>query len=396
MQYILPLTLFILPTYLIRFNFGGIRLNFLMLWIPSIFIYVFTVAYKEGAIRGFVRSLNKTDLIFKIPLFLFFLSGIISLLVGGFTAEKLGQFIVLFLEPFLLFLIARYLFFRSESNSFVLEKSIFIFLGLSGLYAVFQYITLFGLPPEYLGNSIEPKRALSFFEYPNAYALFVAPLLVFTFPKLLSLFKGLSIDNIQFRLYPILCWALGGIGLGVSLSRGGWLALFIPSALFVLLKADIRIKQMALVVFLASMLIIFSVPVLRYRVILPFMGEKSSVSRLSLSNTAIKMIKDSPVFGKGLLGFSENFEKYNTDPGLSHYKYPHNLILALWLETGVLGLLSFVWILFLVFYKSWKIKSKLHYGLALFIFAVCIHGLVDIPYFKNDLAGLFWLLIAIL
>jgi uncharacterized ion transporter superfamily protein YfcC len=52
--------------------------------------------------------------------------------------------------------------------------------------------------------------------------------------------------------------------------------------------------------------------------------------------------------------------------------------------------------------KSYKLALKNHdqfswliLGLILTMLAVIIHGIVDVPYFKNDLAILFWLWLAL-
>ena len=78
--------------------------------------------------------------------------------------------------------------------------------------------------------------------------------------------------------------------------------------------------------------------------------------------------------------------------------YPHNLFLNFWTETGLVGLLSFAGILGYAFYLGYKIrKNNLIWGAGLItaLAVFLIHGLVDVPYFKNDLAMLFWIIISI-
>jgi O-antigen ligase len=89
------------------------------------------------------------------------------------------------------------------------------------------------------------------------------------------------------------------------------------------------------------------------------------------------------------------------------YLYPHNIILNFWTELGLVGVLLFVWIfalviyyLSLIIYHSKKNKDNAGLFLALGILGafivIIVHGLVDVPYFKNDLACIFWVLIALL
>jgi len=85
---------------------------------------------------------------------------------------------------------------------------------------------------------------------------------------------------------------------------------------------------------------------------------------------------------------------------LEIYLYPHNIVLNFWSELGFLGLLLFLWIalkyLWLVFINYFKKRDGFTLGLCLAMLVILIHGLVDVPYFKNDLAAMFWLFIAML
>jgi len=84
--------------------------------------------------------------------------------------------------------------------------------------------------------------------------------------------------------------------------------------------------------------------------------------------------------------------------------HPHNLYLAMWLNLGIVGLVSFIYIIaatvsrFFVGFKGVldeKLFGTLKLRLILFamLLIVLIHGLFDTPFFKNDLALLFWVII---
>jgi len=102
---------------------------------------------------------------------------------------------------------------------------------------------------------------------------------------------------------------------------------------------------------------------------------------------------------------------FNADYRAAHwqpvevYLYPHNIILNFWSELGLAGALLFVWLIgkyFVGGFKIWRYFSDrepecyLILGLIGSMTVVVIHGLVDVPYFKNDLAVLFWLLLAMM
>jgi O-antigen ligase len=77
--------------------------------------------------------------------------------------------------------------------------------------------------------------------------------------------------------------------------------------------------------------------------------------------------------------------------------YPHNIVLNMWTETGFLGLAAFLWLLAQAFRVSWRGWTAgpvawrgIQLGIVLAMLAIVVHGLVDVPYFKNDLALEFW------
>lgn len=386
MVYLYILTLFLLPTYVVRFNFFGLPANLLLIW--TAFLALLGVVWlglskNRRIFFGRVRLIPSWLWLFSG---LFFISGVLSLLVAKVTAQALGQFIVLFLEPMVLGVLAVFIF-RKESDKKLFVWSLLIFVGLAGMLALLQYQLLWYLPESYWGNSLEPKRAIAFFTHPNGYALFVAPLLAFLLPQLK---KSASKESIvQLGL-----WLLGAVGLLLSLSRGGWLGLSFAAGVWVFIAASKKLRLVFVGLGIVALLFIFAIPNLRYRAVLPFKGEKSTVARFSLWNTGWKMVVDNPVLGKGLTGFDRNWYVYNTDPGLDHYNFPHNIFLNFWVDTGLLGLISFLLVLLGSVWHAYRNKSNtLTLGLGLFVFALIIHGGIDIPYLKNDLALLFWMIV---
>ncbi len=86
------------------------------------------------------------------------------------------------------------------------------------------------------------------------------------------------------------------------------------------------------------------------------------------------------------------------------FRDPHNWPLSFWLNTGIVGLISFAglhaWLL-------WKVMTSYaprmggelrvtRYSPALALLSLLLYGLVDTIYWKNDLAALHWVLIAIM
>lgn len=107
-------------------------------------------------------------------------------------------------------------------------------------------------------------------------------------------------------------------------------------------------------------------------------------------------------FRRKIVLFDKNYKAKYWRP-VEVYMYPHNLILNFWTELGLAGMILFIWIIIKFFYQGIKIfqnsnntNKYLSLGLIGAIIVIIIHGMVDVPYFKNDLAILFWILIALL
>jgi O-antigen ligase len=100
---------------------------------------------------------------------------------------------------------------------------------------------------------------------------------------------------------------------------------------------------------------------------------------------------------------SADFRKQQWQP-TEIYMYPHNIFLNFWSELGILGALLFCWIIAKFLWQSGRyfLSEKaganryIALGLLTSMVVIVIHGLVDVPYFKNDLSALFWISIAIL
>jgi O-antigen ligase len=393
------------PLYVWRFSIGGLPTNFLMLASFAVIGLAFLFVLRQGLTREKIHRLFadlKRPLL--IGILLFCLASLISLFAFGINGEKLAQWAVLYVQPIALFFLIRYLYLDATEieqqkwrNYF--QRAAYIVVGLAGLLALAQYFTLATLPAQWWGNANEPKRAIAFFAHANAFGLYVTPLLAWLLPDAMQKLREQWGTWKTDLVWPVL-WSLGLVGMFLSLSRGAWMGIVAAAVVYVLLAAN---KKMVLG-FLALGIIVAGIvaitPNLRYRVLLPFYGEKSAVARLSLWHTAGTEIADNPILGKGVNGFSENWDQYNKDGGLEHYNFPHNIFLNFWIDAGLLGLVSVLLILIAASVqgiKQWRTgrTNVVALGIVLFVVAMVVHGLIDIPYFKNDLALAFWLMLAI-
>ncbi|MCX7840945.1 MAG: O-antigen ligase family protein [Anaerolineae bacterium] len=121
-------------------------------------------------------------------------------------------------------------------------------------------------------------------------------------------------------------------------------------------------------------------------------GTGTGFFRLSVWDSALRMIRDHPILGVGLDNFLYEYPKYiNPDawrePNLSH---PHNIVLDFWVRLGVAGVGVLAWMVF-AFYRQGIRASRgnaraLAIGLMASMTAALAHGLIDAAYFYVDLA----------
>jgi len=108
-----------------------------------------------------------------------------------------------------------------------------------------------------------------------------------------------------------------------------------------------------------------------------------------------------------LAGFPTIYDQYRLIKHTELLLYPHNIIFNFWTELGLAGLIIFIWLIVKFFSQGIKFKkvrltlnSSFSFSLPLVLLgtmiAVLVYGLVDVPYFKNDLSVFFWLLIGLL
>jgi O-antigen ligase len=270
-----------------------------------------------------------------------------------------------------------------------------ILLGWLFVVALYQNFSQWNYLPAY--NSPNPKRITAIFSYPNALSLLTAPLAGFF--AVFWLYQKKQKYN---WLYALL--ALGALVLAfLALSQGALLAIVISLFFYLILAKKVRKWGRPLAVLILFLLLIFGN--VSYYLQKIYQEVKNPEINLSASSLEIRsdqwretalMLQDNFIFGAGLDGYQKILRSYLQTSWLEIYLYPHNIFLNFWTEMGLLGLLVFLALLFyIVFVLSilFKEKNSLAWPLALTWLIWFIHGLVDVPYFKNDLSILFFLLL---
>ena len=230
----------------------------------------------------------------------------------------------------------------------------------------------------------------------NATALYLVPVIAFASSVAMH-WPGRSE-----RLIATGFVAMGLFGVVLSFSRGGFLAVAVVA---IALALTHRKRWLLLPLGAVAGATLLLVPVLRRRIETEINlsdPHNTLVGRSHLWEAALQMLRDHPVFGAGLSGFATAIAPYWNAGHPDRFTYPHNIVLNFWTETGLLGLAAFASILgagFAQAWSGWRRSSSewrvIHLGVLLALVAVVVHGLVDVPYWKNDLSLEFWALIAL-
>ncbi|MBI4049377.1 MAG: O-antigen ligase family protein [Candidatus Doudnabacteria bacterium] len=373
MTIFIGLILALLPSYLLRFNIFGIPTTFLEILIVVFLLAVFVSNHSRA--WTVIKQLGKIN--YAIGLFV--AAAVISTIISPEPIKALGQLKTFIIEP-VLFFYAVVSTVNSQQSTVKLLRWLFAGAVLISLFGLIQSLTNLGLPLQFWGSGLEPKRITSFFEYPNALALYLAPLFSLFFILWWKNYAFMNRRALTFGLILIL------IALILTFSRGAWLAVMISLVVPWWFKQSLKNKLAALLL----VIIIGILPPIKQRLIIT---DYSAAVHFDLIKVGIKQIGNSPILGNGLYGFrtTQTSQGYTGEV----LNYPHNIVLNFWLELGLLGLLGFAAVVWYLTKQYKKRPTAVKLAALIFVSTMLIHGLVDVPYFKNDLSVLFWFVASI-
>jgi len=237
-------------------------------------------------------------------------------------------------------------------------------------------------------------RLKGFFESANYLALFVIPALLIVIRFLFDRREPLKLwDYLDLSAFAILIYTLL-----FTQSYAGILAVFGSLGLFVLIQMIRNRKQrktigIALAVLAFAFLSILATQVRtpKFRQFVDFENRSSTSVRLEIYQVALDLVRKHPLAGVGPGLFQANYQ-IDAPLVLGHapmewnMPHPHNVFLGFWLNAGLLGLAAFL-VLLVLAHRCFTYPLIALWGIVL-------HGLFDMPFWKNDLAMIFWLIIA--
>ena len=369
------LTVFSLPLYLVSFKVGWVPTNVLELLICILFVF-WAIGLFGSEDRLFFNSK------IWLPVLLIFIGVTIAVWFSSDLEVSAGIWKSWFVIPLVFFIVV-----ISHIKTKEQVENIIVSLTLSG--ALVGLVALY----YWLNNDLTYDGRLSaFYLSPNYLAMYLSPILILSL-YLYSIFK-----QRVYKITLLIIYFLFALVIYLTYSYGAWLGLLAALAFILFQRKN---KKILLIFFLFVVLIsIIQIPSDKFQGFLD-LSYPSLESRLVIWQSSWEILKDNFLIGIGpgmfqkyYLAYQDIFKPY---PEWA-VPQPHNVFLAFWLQTGLLGLIGFIWLLLIYFVHLLKktdpkyVLGSVLIGLMIYIL---VHGLVDTTYWKNDLAIIFFLIIAL-
>ncbi len=416
----LYLVFLLLPTYRVQFEIFNLPFNLLsgIIWVLVLIFFIKNFKNIPSLFKDFRDNFKSKKNIFQSfrwPIILILIMAYIAVFVADNTIAALGLFKAYFLEAIFFFMLLVFSSFLSNNKGlqpfvkdvarkrksffenciYALQILVFFIFGI----ALYQKLTgnfIFNTT-----NILEQGRVTTLFGYPNANGLILLPIFFLSFINLLRDKK------IWLKLFNIITLILSVIVIYWAGSESALIAIIAGLILFILFKI-IKNKKLILIISLLIVLISLLLPfvvkapqqidepgtvdyTLKQKILLQ---DLSGQVRRQMCSETIAYLKDYPILGTGLGAYQEKIVPYHQTDYIEIFLYPHHIWLNFWTSLGIFGLIGFLWLSILLIIKLTSNLSKENLILLIAFLAIIIQGIVEVPYFKNDLAIIWWLIIA--
>ncbi|MCS7299690.1 MAG: O-antigen ligase family protein [Spirochaetia bacterium] len=362
-----------------------------LLVIPILlFLFLFIVYLKR-----FRESFSLEDIIFYV----FILLSGLSILVARNREVAIGGVLILILY-YIVFYVGRNAKIRDDIL-FVSTSLGFVMLAIFGVvfYIFPEFSLIIGLGK---ANIIEIPSSLIFTNDSIIRSTSITPnpviyssVVLYSIPILVSMLLVLSNSfsrNVDVKLFLLLALVVFLIGVVIFTSGSRSILLISPVSLilvFLILKKNRQIlMSIILFVIVITPVVIFSEILDRIESIFTLTDYSSFLNRLDAIRLSLGILKDNWLIGVGFVNFKEYVPSY-------YGNYLHNLYLSILVETGILGFLSFIALISVALYKSFRnvILGRVDYiKLGAFVSVICflLHGLIDNTMYVVSLGMMFW------
>ncbi|MBU0647638.1 O-antigen ligase family protein [Patescibacteria group bacterium] len=375
---------FLVFSYLSRLEIWGIPTTALELG-----IYVVAWVYVWKLVRGELEFKWRNE----------YWLAIIWLMVGIFSAvvvsndkiSSLGLWKGWFVDPVLVFvLVVNNLKYKGQVELLRLG-SVFL-IGSLGAIALMQYCLNAGLTVD--------GRVSGLFQSANYLAMLLWPNLLLV----LSYF----IYTKKYSWWEVVFWLMGLGALLLSMSYVGVGSLVLGIVVLFVLKYSVQYKYWLYgllgVIVVAGGFLWGQIGTERFDSMIDLTQRSSITVRLEVWQISWEMLLDNVWQGVGLGNYEEKYLEYAPkafDPPMEwRMLHAHNWWLHTWIELSIFGFLALLMIIYWwvnIFYSLYKKEKEdwLLIGLMVVVIGWFVSGVLDTPYYKNDLSFMFWLFFGI-
>ena len=386
----LGLVLFSAPLYLIKLSAGWLPMTLLEVVLVSVCLSWFFKKISERQKTDWRLAVWQQSEIFW-PLVLLLGGAILATAISFDKMASLGILKSWLIEP----MIFAGLIHQELKN----QRHLKILMG--ALIAGALGVALISLEYLFAGRLTYDSRLAAIFLSPNHLAMAMAPGLILCLGWLTT-----AKSKISFLVLGPAA-ALIGLVFYFTFSYATWLAVWLALVFLLVVLWRKKIFSRRWAVWAAAILaaailaaVILQLPGAKIADLLKF-DRSSWRSRLMVWQAAGAILKDHWVLGIGPGMFQQfylDYQKYFPPYLEWAVPQPHNLFLAWWLQAGLAGIIGFLWLLKKFFSRIkenlkpsfWGKEGVLTVILAAVMVYFIIHGFVDTPYWKNDLALVFW------
>jgi len=384
----------LLPAYLLREQIWFIPTTWLELGIYLLFVVNIFKLWRQKILISEIKNLWTNYRFLWFGMIIWFLAALLATITSPDLRLSAGVLKGWWFDPMLLIITSLILLRRKKDLYFIL-----LALLSSGAWVatwgLVEYVVNFGMQADGLLNSV--------FKPANYVAMLLVPTILLGWGVLKNS------PTQKHKLLTSLSISLQLVALWYTKSYGGFLGLIAGVIILLFFITSRSVKKIALIIFLLVMLFgtVAVASQTKFQNIIQATERNSLTTRLQIWEISWELVKQRPILGVGLGNF---YQPYRAQ-AFAMYSPPlewevvkaHNLFLNLWLEVGLVGLISFIFLLLIYFRQFIHLlqqslpKWEWWYLAASFsaLVATLTHGLLDTPYFKNDLSVLFYFILII-
>ncbi len=345
--------------------------------------------YQKKKLKSFLVFLqtNKLFWFFGFLVFCVFLSALSG---GREIWSNLGILKSFFVLPGLFaFLLA----FQNRKKTFWVKDYLLAYLIYS------SGLSLASLLSFCFGETSYDNRISLFFQSPNQLAILLSTgFLITIFFRFF--YQKVFLNNLWWLNSAI---AVHFLAIATTQSTGAIFSLTVLIGFLLFHKNSLlpNLTILLLILQILSLTIIFNASfLLNIFSIDPFENKNSLDSRLVIYSVSEKIIEKNPFSGIGPASFQESYLREQKNfPPYPQWAVPHshNLFSQIWLSGGLAGLVFFIFLFIqkILYAKTSSSNKKQIFLSFLIINYFLLHGLIDTPIWKNDLALFFWFFLLI-